>query len=262
MISTRLGCTLDTLSDCHRRLSSLLGPDAEPLEVLARAEEHRHYWRPARVRVILLAESHVYTTSDELTRTISLTSTAPPDLPRGFVRLVYCLGYGENRLLNRPVESPPNKGTPQFWKVFHSCVNPVDSNADFSGIQASTPPAVRIAAKLALLHSLRDAGVWLLDACVAALYLPRRPKPAPALIERCLQVSWDSYVGRIVQEAAPVHIVCIGRGVARALEGRLAVTGAPLAVLPQPNARLSSAEHLSDLQTYYRVVQQANSLAV
>ena len=84
---------MKTLSDCHRRLSTLLGPTAEPLEVLARAEEHRHYWRPAQVKLILLAESHVYTTPDELTRTISLPSTAPGDLPRGFVRLVYCLGY-------------------------------------------------------------------------------------------------------------------------------------------------------------------------
>jgi hypothetical protein len=207
--------------------------------------------------VILLAESHVYTTSEELMRTISLPSSAPGDLPRGFVRLVYCLGYGENRLLNRPIEEPPNRGTPQFWKIFHSCVNLVDGDADFSGIQASTPPAVRVTAKLALLQRLRDAGVWLLDASVAALYLPKRPKPASTLIAKCLQVSWDHHVARIVGEAAPAHIVCIGIGVGRALESRLAQVGARVTVLPQPNARLSSAEHLQALQAYYQVVQQA-----
>jgi hypothetical protein len=101
-----------------------------------------------------------------------------------------------------------------------------------------------------------------LDASVAALYLPRRPKPAPVLVERCLQVSWDHYVGPIVQDAAPAHIVCIGIGVGRALESRLAKTATRVTILPQPNARLSSAEHLQALQTYHRVVQQANALAV
>jgi hypothetical protein len=41
-------------------------------------------------------------------------------LPRGFVRLVYCLAYGENELLDEAIES--NKGTPQFWKIFFSCL--------------------------------------------------------------------------------------------------------------------------------------------
>src|SRR5439155_983736 len=103
---------MDTILECHSRLAALLGGGAESLDVLRRAEEHRRYWRPETVKVVLLAESHVYTTPEELARTISLPTSAPPDLPRGFVRLVYCLGYGENRLLNRSIESPANTGTP------------------------------------------------------------------------------------------------------------------------------------------------------
>ena len=53
---------METIQECHRRLAAILGPGAEPVEVLLRAEEHRRYWRPDRVRVVLLAESHVYTT--------------------------------------------------------------------------------------------------------------------------------------------------------------------------------------------------------
>lgn len=252
---------MHTVSDCHRRLSTLLGPEAEPIAVLVRAEEHRHYWRPDPVKVVLLAESHVYTTTDELARTISLPSSAPADLPRGFVRLVYCLGYGENRLLNRPIETPQNSGTPQFWKIFHSCVNSAERDADFAGIQSSTPVAARVANKLALLQRLRDRGVWLLDTSLAALYSPNKPKPAPVLIETCLQVSWDYHVRRVIDTAVPTDIICIGRGVARALGNRLASAGARVTVVPQPNARLSSAEHAESLRTYYRVVQEANGLA-
>ena len=148
---------MDTVLECHSRLAALLGAGAESVNVLRRAEEHRRYWRPARVKVVLLAESHVYTTSEELARTISLPASAPADLPRGFVRLVYCLGYGENRLLSRSIESPANSGTPQFWKIFYSCVNPVATNSDFTPIQAATSPAQRISNKLLLLKTLQKS---------------------------------------------------------------------------------------------------------
>lgn len=94
------------------------------------AEEHRAYWRPERVRVVLLAVSHAYTSVPELERRIILAGMPGNDLPRGFVRLVYCLGYGENELLDRPIIEPKNSGTPQYWKLFFSCVNQVETNDD------------------------------------------------------------------------------------------------------------------------------------
>jgi hypothetical protein len=252
---------MDTVLECHGRLAALLGSGAESVDVLRRAEEHRWYWRPERVKVVLLAESHVYTTPEELARTIALPASAPPDLPRGFVRLVYCLGYGENRLLNRPIESPANTGTPQFWKIFYSCANTVATNSDFGPIQTSTTsPAQRIANKLVLLRRLRELGVWLLDTSLAALYLPGRPKTGPATLEACLQVGWDHHVRHVVEAAAPSHIVCIGKGVARALGKRLSDVGVRVTVVPQPNARLASADHHESFRTYYRVVREASEL--
>jgi hypothetical protein len=249
---------MDTILECHSRLAALLGSDAEPLDVLRRAEEHRSYWRPERVKVVLLAESHVYTTPEELARTISLPTSAPVDLPRGFVRLVYCLGYGENRLLNRSIESPANTGTPQFWKIFYSCANPIVTNGDFAPILASTLAAQRISNKIMLLRRLQELGVWLLDASLAALYLPGRPKTNSGTLEACLQVGWDHHVRCIVETATPSHVVCIGKGVARALGKRLVDIGVPVTVVPQPNARLSSAEHHESFRMYYRVVREAN----
>ncbi len=108
---------MDALEKCHSALAEILGEHAEPLEVVRRADEHRDYWRPRKVvRIVLLAESHVYTTTGELGYRLQALPALPPDLPRGFVRLVYCLGYGENRLLDRPVTGTRNTGTPQYWK--------------------------------------------------------------------------------------------------------------------------------------------------
>ncbi|MDQ6666242.1 MAG: hypothetical protein M3Z23_17830, partial [Acidobacteriota bacterium] len=58
---------------------------------------------------------------------------APIDIPRGFVRLVYCLGYGESHLLDEPIEAR-NSGTPQFWKIFYSCLNPIQSSETFAPV--------------------------------------------------------------------------------------------------------------------------------
>ncbi|OFW34086.1 MAG: hypothetical protein A3J28_15945 [Acidobacteria bacterium RIFCSPLOWO2_12_FULL_60_22] len=251
---------MDTVLECHGRLAAVLGSGAESVDVLRRAEEHRWYWRPEQVKVVLLAESHVYTTPEELARTIALPASAPPDLPRGFVRLVYCLGYGENRLLNRPIESPANAGTPPFWKIFFSCANAIATNSDFAPILKTKSPAQEIANKLVLLRRLRELGVWLLDTSLAALYLPGRPKMGPAALETCLQIGWDHHVRHVVEAAAPSHIVCIGKGVARALRKRLSDVGVRVTVVPQPNARLASADHHESFRTYYRVVREANEL--
>lgn len=248
---------MDALEECHSRLARLLGPIAEPVEVLRHAEEHRAYWRPERVRVILLAESHVYTTTSELERRVILPDMPGNDIPRGFVRLVYCLGYGENELLDRPVITPRNSGTRQFWQIFYSCVNRVHSYADFAPLQRQTPFPERIRNKLILLRRLKESGVWLVDTSLAALYLPGQIKPAAAVVETALCISWDAYVAQAVREASPSHIVCVGRGVARYLGKRLFGLGVPVTVVPQPNARLSSPEHLEAFNHYYDVVRDA-----
>jgi hypothetical protein len=252
---------MDPSSGCHSRLASLLGNDIEPIEVWRRTEEHRVYWRPERVKVVLLAESHVYTTAEELTRTLTLPSSAPRDIPRGFVRLVYCLGYGENGLLSQPISKNP--GTPQFWKIFFSCVNAIGPNSSFSAILASTFVERRIANKISLLKQLREQGVWLVDTSLAALYgLPGpegRKKPSSSILRVCLQASWDLHVRGVVENAAPSHIVCVGRGVAKALRSRLGSIKAKIAEVPQPNAHLTKEEHHQSFQTYFDVVRQANS---
>lgn len=209
-------------------MAELIGPQIEPIKVIRRVEEHRWFWRPTTPRVILLAESHVYTSAQELARTIRAIPAVPHNSPAGFVRLVYCLGYGENAILDSCISSLRHSGTPQFWKVFVSCLNSVNRCDDFAGVQASrTQLSTRIRNKVRLLEALKESGVWLVDASIAALYFPGCAKPAPRTIEQALQASWDLYTGTVVAAAAPQAILCIGFGVARLLHSRLNGLGIP-----------------------------------
>jgi hypothetical protein len=105
------------LNEARSRIADILGETAEPLEVLQRVEEHRLFWRPLKPRVILLAESHVYTRPEELLRTLRAMPEFPASMPKGFVRLVYALGYGEDTLLDEPITLRKNSGSPQYWTI-------------------------------------------------------------------------------------------------------------------------------------------------
>lgn len=243
------------LQSTHTALTDILGSSAEPIDVLLAAEEQRRFWRPASPKVILLAESHVYTTRAELGRSLRPLPQIPANVPHGFVRLVYSLGYGENSLLDRPIVSPRNSGTPQYWKIFQSCITPVDAVIDCAPIQVSrTPDArARLSAKIRVLTMLRDRGIWLVDASVAALYLPGQAKPTARVRDAALQTSWDHYTGAVVENANPAAIICIGVGVARSLRTRLNRLRIPWAGVHQPQAYLPSREHAAICRVYSAV---------
>jgi hypothetical protein len=244
----------ESLESCHAALAELLGPRIESIRVVERCEEHRQYWRPKDTRVVLLAESHVYTPEVELDRAIQISEHLPSDTPRGFVRLVYSLGYGEDGSLDKPMGGSRNSGTPQFWKILLSCVKPCAQQHDFTMMKkAHTKTAERIAAKVKILQDLRARGVWLVNACIAALYFPGGKKPPQSLIGRALVSSWQGYTRSVIEEAAPKAILCIGLGVAHALKDRLDDFGTPWAELPQPNAHLPTNVHLRTFAEYNRV---------
>jgi hypothetical protein len=241
--------------EAHAQLAGILGGGIESVEVFARAEEHRTFWRAERSRVVLLAESHVFTDQRELQRTLLPFPGLPVDVPRGFVRLVYSLGYGENEQLDRPILAPRNAGTPQYWKIFQSCLRAMGVATNYGAVQVSrTSDALqRLRNKVTVLQQLQEQGIWLVDASIAALYLPGQQKPAARVRETVIKTSWDAYTRSVVEEAAPSAILCIGAGVARALRPRLDRLGIPWAAVHQPQARLSSEEHARILATYSAV---------
>ena len=189
-------------------------------------------WTAARGGALSEALSDCYTRTGlgELSHQLRPQPYLPEDMPRGFVRLVYCLGYGENGLLERPVIGSPNRGTPQFGKIFYSCINLVSSNADFAPVQRgrTTPGAV---------------------------------KPSPRTMKAVLLKSWDAYVGPLVEESHPEAVLCIGRGVAGLLGSRIQELGTPWGAVPQPNARLASDVHLDTFEAYYHASRDPGILA-
>ena len=70
---------------------------------------------------------------------------------------------------------PPNPGTPQYWKLFHDAVRGPDVILGSISKMEQRNPIARATAKLALLREMNSAGVWLIDACVTALYRPGSP---------------------------------------------------------------------------------------
>lgn len=240
----------------RERLAARLGADwgQESAAVLRAVATHRDYWKPPEVRVLLLAESHVLTQQHELAATVKLDPHGHSGAPSEFVRLVYCLGYGEDELLSAKPSN--NGGTPQFWKLLAACVgDPNDAQ-----VLKTTEPDLRrrIAAKIRLLEELRSRGVWLLDASPVALYRSGGGKPRRKELRAALEVAWDEYSGAIVREVAPLAVMVIGRMVHDALGERVkgAVgSGVDVQWMYQPQARVSAAEHASGLTRLRRMVE-------
>jgi hypothetical protein len=244
------------LERCYQRARQHLGDGAEPLDVVETGEAHRKYWQPQQVRVLLLAESHVYTKADECVPMHGPNRFGPAGVPENFIRLVYCLGYGEPDYVgSRLVDNP---GTWQYWLIFSSCVNSPDTTQFRAVLKGDSPEFKdRLSAKIGLLKSLRAKGVWLIDASVLALYTSGGGKPASHVRERVLQTCWDEYIAHVVAGAMPKQIIVIGQGVARALSGRLnELTKGEHITINQPQG-LRSIDTISHAhQTYHSVCQE------
>lgn len=193
-------------------------PESEPyLEAIS---AWREAWRPAQVRVLLIAESHVVEQSGDAGLSVE---TKRRDLPSTFCRLVYCLGYGEATLC-RPRSPANNRGTPQYWRIFATLA---------AGVQQRGPRGV--AQKNALLNRLRDLGVWLVDACVAGIYCAGSRTVPASSYSAVLRESYQSFVLPCVATDAPQIVYVIGKGVYDALVGLPLIK--PGCWLYQPNAR-------------------------
>jgi hypothetical protein len=207
---------------------------------------------------LLLAESHVFTTEEELAVRVQ-ADQLPRACPREFVRFVYCLGYGEQGILSTPV--PGNRGTWQFWKLFYSCCYPNSEASGFERFLVSRSPLQdRVADKLALLALMKKRGIWLVDASITAIYTPGGGRPKPRDVERTMAASWDSYVGRVVREAHPAYVIVVGRGVEDILASRLrSALDDNFTVIPQPQAQLAAAKRVSIDEVCFNTCQQYSS---
>jgi hypothetical protein len=219
----------------------------ETAEVMAAVAAHRAYWRPDEVRVLVLSESHVMTREVELAEQVPMAVFGHEGAPEAFVRLLYCLGYGERNLVQGRVH--PNWGTPQFWKLLAAAVDPVI----VPQVVERTQPdfIVRVQTRLRVLEEQKTRGMWLLDACTVALYAASQPKPRMALLAQSMEIGWAAYTREAVRAAAPRSVMIVGKMVHDGIGGRIrALLGpaVPVQWMYQPQARRPVAEHAAGIE--------------
>jgi len=224
--------------------------EIEPFCIVKSVNDHRNFWKPNKVRVLLLAESHVYTSITEYNNIMRYDGF--PELvkcPENYVKLVYCLGYGENNLVNLR----GNSGTWQYWEIFVSCLNQNFYSEKEKILKKITPNFhQRLRNKISILEKLKEKGIWLVDASIVALYNDTI-KPTPKIMTDVLRISWEQHVSKVIRETKPKKIVVIGKGVSKDLEDELKKTNIHVDVQPQPNARLPKKEIGKTHERYYEL---------
>lgn len=220
---------MSSLLQCYEKLISHIAWEPESFEVVQAVEAHRNFWKPEKVKLLLLAESHVYTNAEEHTAKIRIDELDGSGCSDAFVKLVYCLGYGDNSILSQRVKDNP--GTWQYWDVFLKCQDP-----------ASGQPISRVSSyrdKIALLKSLKEQGVWLLDTCPIGLYgydtKGIEIKKAIRNYKQLISISWESYTKEQLYACKPERVIVIGKMVWNVLESELPRGKSDW--IYQPNAR-------------------------
>lgn len=245
---------MHSLNAAYQKVAQILGGNSEDLESVQLVETYRRFLKPAKVKVVLLAESHVFTSVEDRRIAIPLIAELP-GYPTQYARFVYCLGYGERNLTSSALH-PKRDGTPQFWKILLSCRDSVKSSSDFAVVLGQSKYQQRLQNKIALLKYLKAKGIWLVDASIVALYNDGKKLPN---MFRALQESWQSYTRDVVLAANPEHVICIGKGVAGVVGGDLnRYFPGRYTVVSQPNAHLSAQDHMSNFMTYSKICCSGN----
>jgi len=231
------------LQQCYERLKKVVNGPLESFEIVHEVQKYREYWKPENVKIVLLAESHVYTSEEDFSLNLDLSYLDLPGYPDRYVRFVYCLGYGESGIVKGPIKK--NTGTPQFWKLFYSCCRPVHSPHNFDTVLKTKAGINSLANKIHLLKEMKQLGIWLLDASIIGIN--DKSKPSPEKYGELIRLCWKEYISHIIKKANPSHIACIGKKVGGALQKHVKdLTGNDPTVLPQPGAFLTKNE-LQDL---------------
>lgn len=219
-----------------------LGARPESVAYLQAVAAWRHAWRPERVRVVLLAESHVGEHPGDSRIGVMPMHWVGRSLPHPYVRLIYCLGYGESGICTSPPES--NSGTPQFWNIFGQvALGQSQPRKSESSLQQ------RLRWKVGVLEELRQRGIWLQDASPLGVYLGRGKRLDHRHYVQLLREGYQRYVWPTFADDAPEQVWVIGKGVLAALTGLPGID--PGCVISQPQDR-NRAQHLEGLQRLRR----------
>lgn len=192
-------------------------PPGVPLESAASldaVDAWRNLWRPQRVRTLLVAESHVAPVAGDEAIRVDLRGGGVESHPERYVRLVYCLGYGESSVCAPIPEN--NRGTIQYWDLFGQVARGL---GEVQPRRSASTAEQRLRWKLETLDRLRDRGIWLADASVVGLYAAGESLVTGRSYDRVVRESWRAFVWPDVAGDDPEQVWIIGRGVERALAG-------------------------------------------
>ncbi|MCE9636462.1 MAG: hypothetical protein K8T90_12220 [Planctomycetes bacterium] len=220
----------DLVSAWVRQQAADLGVEPEDPSYLSAVEAWRQAWRPERVRVLLVAESHVARMPGDDTIRVDATPHVARPLPLPYVRLVYCLGYGESAVCSSAPR--PNGGTWQYWDLLGQVARGL---GELQPRVATSSVATRIAWKVETLDILRRRGIWLVDASVMALYSAGHRVATGRGYARIVGESWRRFVWPDVAADRPELMWIVGHGVAGALASDPVAGRA--SVIDQPQSR-------------------------
>jgi hypothetical protein len=227
----------------------------DSFEVVRQVEEYRQFWRPDEINIVLLAESHVFTDKQDYESSCdsSILHEIIANYPLRFVRFVYCLGYGEDELPTKWRTDRKNTGTPQYWKIFSSCVAENENDLGFHAIlKTKTPSSIqRLRNKIKVLQEMKEKGIWLSDASIVGLY--GSGKKNQNFIETILEICWKNHIANTILESNPRRIIVIGKRVGNILNPKLQKLRIPFTIIPQPQARGTSQWQLENYKKYQRI---------
>jgi hypothetical protein len=209
----------------------------ESPEYLERVVSWRSVWRPQRVRILLVAESHVAEQSGDLNVNVALPKelNKTVSLPQGFCRLVYCLGYGENDICFPKVPTN-NNGTWQFWDLFGSISAGFDDSISPKMPRHNESDSIsRLKWKIKVLDMLAEEGVWLEDASIIGLYASGKKLVNGNNYKKLIRESFEKFVWPVFEADPPEQVWIIGQGVGSALAGLSMIS--PDRVISQPQDR-------------------------
>jgi hypothetical protein len=235
------------------------GQEIDSLSVVKQVEEYRQFWKPTQINVLLLAESHVFTSQEELQSTciLPLQNRFIMNYPTHYVRFVYCLGYGEPEMLNLRIEN--NLGTNQYWKIFSSSIAKNDKDVGqqrFQDIKKDkTSLLQRLRNKVNILQEMKRKGIWLLDASIVGI---AGSVTDSEVKEKIISTCWDSYIQGEIIDSPPKHIIVVGKSVEGILKWRLELLKASMKVnysaLPQPQGiRKDKITQLENYREFQRI---------
>jgi hypothetical protein len=223
------------LRSAHSVLHKLLpAGDCESFHSVKVANQYYEYFRPEKVKIILLAESHVHTdekmSKDGPIIGYNKMPSHDYDGPRDFISLVYCLGYGGDSILETRndqdaivIPDGATAGTPQFWKLFAACSGigqgENGSYGDKVLKKSVKDDETRIQNKLDILLRLKQRGIWLIDTSIIGWYIQQpteynitqksknvhkldKARPPSNMKQDTLVLSWELYIKHVVRKAS------------------------------------------------------------